>query len=157
MSAPNHIALEISLLQIGGEVLNRGDLQVVCDFRAFHVPGTPMDAGRVSVLAKDRISERWVEYRRETEREFAAEIAGLVKQLGIPERVPKVRGELDTCDSWTQLLLHFTVDSKSCTFAIDVQCSGFEGADAETLRTLLQKLFLAAGFESHSRSVYGFE
>lgn len=157
MSPSNYLALEISLLQIDGEVPNRGDVKLVCDYRALHMAGTFLDGGRITVLAKDPITERWVEYRRETGRELAAEVAQLVQQLGIPERRPKVIGTIDTCESWTQLLLHFAVNQKTCTFTVEVQCSGFEGSDAETLQTLLQKLFLAAGYESHSRSVYGFD
>lgn len=155
MSDSRFIDLEISLQQTSGNFAAPGELELICDYRALHAP--PMDAGRICVIARDQISGRWVEYRRATDREFARGVFELVRQLGIPENRPNVYSEPDTCDSSTQLLFHFAVDGRSRAFIIHLMCSGFTGSDAEMLRTLLQKLFLAAGFESHSRSVYGFD
>lgn len=155
MSTSNSISLEISLLQTGGEVLHAGNVELVCDYRAIHIANTPMDSGRVTVLAKDRISQKWVEYRRNTNWDLAVEVARVVKLMGLPDQPPKVRGSLDTCERWTQLSFRVAVDGQSCAFTIDIQCSGFEGSDAQKLRHLLKMLFAAVGFESYSKSVYG--
>jgi hypothetical protein len=66
-----------------------------------------------------------------------------------------VEGVVDTSDGWTNLFFRVKVEKEATALDIGMQSSGFDGLDAERLRTLFRALFALAGLEAYCPIVYG--
>ena len=97
----------------------------------------------------------WREYVRQTTIDQARSVVAQLEALGIPGRTPEAEGVVDTSDGWTNLFFRVKVEKEATALDIGMQSSGFDGADAEGLRTLFRHLFALAGFEAYSPVVYG--
>jgi hypothetical protein len=126
-----------------------------CRYCAIHLPGTHLDDGKVSVVARDHATQAWREYTRQTTLDEARGVLAQLEALGIPGRRPEVEGVVDTSDGWTNLFFRVKVEKEAMTLDIGMQSSGFDGPDAERLRTLFRALFALAGFEAYCPIVYG--
>jgi hypothetical protein len=155
MGDPRHIVLEVMLLETGGPFGTAGEPRLFCRYSALHLPGTPLDDGRVSVVARDGPTQSWQEYARRTTLDNARGIVAQLQALGVPGRTPEAEGVVDTSDGWTNLLFRVKAETDATALEIGMQSSGFDGADAERLRTLFRALFALAGFEAYCPVVYG--
>jgi hypothetical protein len=155
MADPRYIVIEVTLLETGGSCETVGETRMFCRYSAVHCPGTQFDDGRVSVVARDDATQSWREYARRTTLDEARGIVAHLEALGTPGRTPEAKGIVDTSNGWTNLFFRVKAEQEETAVDIGMQCSGFDGADAERLRTLFRALFALAGFEAYSPSVYG--
>jgi hypothetical protein len=155
MADPQAIVLEVTLLESGGPFGTVGEPRMFCRYSAAHLPGTPLDDGRASVVVRDGATRSWREYARRTSAEEARGVVARLKALGVPGRTPEADGVVDTSDGWTNLCLRVKTDHAAAVFDIGMQSSGFGGVDAERLRALFRRMFALAGFEAYCPVVYG--
>ncbi len=155
MADPQYIAIEVTLLETGGSFGTVGEPQMLCRYCATHLPGTHLDSGKVSVLVRDHVTQSWREYARQTTFDDARDVVARLEALGIPGRTPEAEGVVDTSDGWTNLSFRVKAEKDATAIDIGMQSSGFDGADAEPLRTLFRHLFALAGFEAYRPAVYG--
>ena len=73
------------------------------------------------------------------------EIVRLLTELGIPGRKLRVREAVDTSDVWSKLSFRVQLNNQEYTLDLTMMATGFEGEDAELLRTLLRTLLRSAG------------
>ncbi|MFT4514891.1 MAG: hypothetical protein ACI91B_003604, partial [Planctomycetota bacterium] len=124
-------------------------------FCMLHAPGSSLSDAGVSFVGKDLQAGSWRAYEQPVTSEVAVQVAAQIDALGMPVRTPEVSPAFDTSDSWTNLLLWVKKDEQSISFEIGMQCSGFEGPDAEALRRLLHTLCSLCGYQGFDRSVLG--
>ncbi len=154
MADPKYIIIEVMLRESGGPIGKVGKPRMICRYKACHVPGTDLDDGIVNVVVHDHATQSWREYTRQTTFEEARGIVAQLKALGIPGRTPEVEGVVDTSDSWAHLFFRVMGEQDSMALDIHMQSSGFDGADAEGLRTLFRQLFALAGYEPNCLFMY---
>jgi hypothetical protein len=155
MADPQYLVMEVTLLESGGPFGTVGEPRMFCRYRAVHLPGTHFDDGKVSVVVRDHATQSWREYVRQTTFEDARGVMAQLQALGILGRTPDAKGVVDTSDGWTNLFFRVQTEKESMALDIAMQSSGFDGADAEGLRTLFRDLFALAGFEAYCPVVYG--
>jgi hypothetical protein len=155
MADSQYIVIEVTLLESGGPFGTVGEPKMFCRYRAVHLPGTHFGDGKVSVVVRDHATQSWREYVRQTTFEEARSVRAQLEALGIPGRTPEAQGVVDTSDGWTNLFFRVEAEKESMALDIAMQSSGFDGADAERLRTLFRDLFALAGFETYCPVVYG--
>jgi hypothetical protein len=155
MADPRYTAIDVTLVESSGPIFSVGEPTMLCRFKAVHLPGTQLDEGKISVVVRDSVTKQWREYARQTTVDQAREVAARLETLGMPGRTPQVKGVVDTSDGWTHLLLRIRAEGKVVSLDIDMQLSGFDGADAEQLRELFRYLFALAGFKTYCPAVYG--
>jgi hypothetical protein len=154
MADLKYIFIEVTLLESVGPIGTVGKLRMICRYKACHVPGTHLDDGQVSVVVHDHATQSWREYTRQTTYAEARGIVAQLKALGIPGRTPEVEGVIDSSDSWAHLFFRVLGEQDSMALDINMQSSGFNGADAEGLRTLFRQLFALAGYEPNCLFMY---
>jgi hypothetical protein len=120
-----------------------------------HLPGTPHTEGTVSVLSAAPATCQWHEFIRATTIDQVQHVLAALEALGLPGRAPNVKGVVDTSEGWERLVFWVQVKGESRTVNLDVHSSGFDGPDAEPLRTLFRRLFALAGFTGFSPVIYG--
>jgi hypothetical protein len=155
MADPQHIAIEVTLLESGGPCGTVGTPRMFCRYSAVHLPGTPLDDGRVCVVARDGATRSWREHTRQTTFESARGVLAQLQALGIPGRTPDATGVVDSSDGWMNLFFRVTAEREAMALDIGMHSSGFDGVDAERLRALFRDLFALAGFEAYCPVVYG--
>jgi hypothetical protein len=155
MTATPYIALEMSLLQTAGPHYKVGWPFLYCWLKAVHLPGTPLNDARVSVLSRAHPTEPWHEFTRELSLGESEALVGSLEKLGIPGRSLDIEGVVDTSDEWSHVFFRVKTDEQTFALEIDMQASGFKGKDAEGLRALFRQLFDRAGYRDYCPVVYG--
>lgn len=155
MAVPQYVVVEVTLLESGGPFGTVGEPRMFCRYSAAHLPGTHLDDGKVSVVVRDRATQSWREYVRQTTFDDARNVIAQLEAMGIPGRTPEAAGVVDTSDGWTSLSFRVMADQDATALDIGMQSSGFDGTDAERLRGLFRDLFALAGFEAYCPVVYG--
>jgi hypothetical protein len=155
MMAPQPISLQLSLVESSGAWFKPGSPTLYCWFSAVHLPGTPHDEGKVSVLSVDRGTRAWRELTRPVAVEQSREVLAGLAALGLPGRAPDVKGVVDTSEGWDRIAFGVRMEGGSRCVDIDMASSGFDGGDAEPLRGLFRRLFALAGFADFSPVIYG--
>ncbi|MCI0464471.1 MAG: hypothetical protein L0Z62_46665 [Gemmataceae bacterium] len=155
MASSQPIALELSLVESSGPWFKPGSPVLYCWFHAVHLPGTPHDEGKISVLSMDRAARTWREFTRPVTIDQSREILAGLEALGLPGRTPDVEGVVDTSDGWDRVVFWVRTEGGVRCMDLDMHSSGFDGKDAEALRELFRRLFALAGFAEFSPVVYG--
>jgi hypothetical protein len=155
MADSQYIVVEVTLLESTGPFKTVGVPRMFCRYSAVHVPGTDLDDGRVCVVVRDDATQSWREYARRTTFDEARDVVAQLEALRMPGRTPEVKGIIDTSDGWTNLFFRVQGERDVTALDIGMESSGFDGADAERLRTLFRYLFALAGFEAYCPVVYG--
>jgi hypothetical protein len=155
MAAGSYIYVEAFLLETIGPLYMPGRLRLFCWFKAAHLPGTQIDGARVSVVAcSDQAGGVWKEYSQDLVMEQSMAIIESLERLGIPGRALDAQGNFDTGDSWSNILFQVQREDETFTQSISMQCSGFDGNDAEELKSLFRQLFDLAGYDGYSQVIY---
>jgi hypothetical protein len=149
------LAIELTLLETRGPFFKVGAPTLLCRFSAVHLGGNQINDGKVCVIVRDTIANHWREYARDVTADQVQQVAGRLQGLHIPYRTPNVQGVIDTSDAWTHLLLYIRAEQRTLPLEIHMHSSGFDGEDAEPLRTLFRLLFALAGYDGFCRVVYG--
>jgi hypothetical protein len=155
MASSEPITLELSLVESSGPWFKPGSATLYCWFHAVHIPGTPHDEGKASVLSFDRRARTWQEFTRPVTIDQSREILAGLEAVGLPGSTPDAEGVVDTSDGWHRVVFWVWTKGGARCLNIDMHSSGFEGRDAEALRELFRRLFALAGFSEFSPAVYG--
>jgi hypothetical protein len=155
MAFSQPIVLELSLVESSGPWLEPGSPVLYCWFHAVHLPGTPHDEGKISVLSMDRAARIWREYTRLVTIDQSREVLAGLETLGLPGRTPDVVGVVDSSDGWDRVVFCVRTEGGAHCMDIAMHSSGFDGNDAEALRELFRRLFALAGFAEFSPVIYG--
>lgn len=155
MSDTRYVIMEVTLLETGGSFGSVGEPEMLYRYSAAHLPGTQLDDGKASVVVRDNATRLWREYVRRTTFDEARGVLAQLKALGIPGRTPEASGVVDTSDGWTNLFFRIKAEQEVTALDISMHSSGFDGVDAERLRTLFRDLFALAGFDAYRAVVYG--
>jgi hypothetical protein len=155
MASSQPVTLELGLVESSGPWFKPGSPKLYCWFHAVHLPGTPHDQGKVSVLSVDQATGVWRELTRPVTIDQSREVLAAVTALGLPGRAPDVEGVVDTSDGWTRVVFWVRTEGGARCVDIDMHSSGFEGRDADALRGLFRRLFALAGFAAGCPVIYG--
>lgn len=146
--------LELTMTQAGGWLGRVGQQSLVGRFCSQFTTSGELTDATVSILSRDNTGA-WQAYEHPVMLESAAAIATLVRSLGMPTRKPDVEEVYDTSNVWTHLSLRVNENDQAMQLDLPMQCSGFQGNDADALRRLFHAVFSAAGFADFDRSVFG--
>lgn len=148
MMPPDLYALSLSVQVSSGPLLSHrdgfsaGSLDRVIWLRGVRLPGV---VAGLSATVVDRETSLPL---RDLELSVAAmdDLGALIRALGLPARVPAVKGRVDTSDGWTDLCLTLTWNEQPpVQFTVHAMSSGYEGPDAMALRALLAALSSLVG------------
>jgi hypothetical protein len=155
MAPSQPFTLELGLVESSGPWFKPGAPTLFCWFKAFHLPGTPHDQGKVSVLSLDQTARSWREFTRPVTLDQSREVLAALTALGLPGCPPDVKGVVDTSEGWSQVVFWVRMAGGVRCVDIDMHSSGFDGRDADALRRLFRRLFALAGFTADSAATYG--
>jgi hypothetical protein len=144
--------LEILVVESMGPFLKAQKPWRILWFHAIQVRDGVDDA-RVVALTRSLTDEVWEERIRSVLWQTVREILGLLSEVGIPGRELRVKGTLDTSDTWSKLMLRIQLDGRVFTLDLEMMASGYEGEDAEALGRLLKKLEGLIGEDDGSKDV----
>lgn len=106
----------------------------------------------IVILKYDKTEKKWVEFKVEISKDESLEILNRLKIIGIPDRLPEVRGLQATAPFWTDLSIKIKFDDKR--FYLDLWTEGsIFGQDAENFLELFQFLFNLVGYSGESSLV----
>ena len=148
MDQSSIVSVGVTLVETTGMNGRVGSPRTLLRFAAVHLPGTPLDDGRISIVAQDPRRETWFELSRQTTIDEAIEVATRVDALRLNEGEPDIRGRFDTSDSWVHLLVHVQRESATRTLEVNMQSSGLEGSAAPAFRELHRYLCSLARHDS---------
>lgn len=147
--------LEMTIQASYGLLGRVGEPKMFGRFCMQHAPGSSLAGAVVSFVGKDEAGDNWREYQQLVSSEAALDVAAQIDALGMSTRAPDVSQLFDTSGCWTKLLLRVKKDEQTVSFEIGLQCSGFEGPDADALRRLLHTLCVLCGYQGFDHSVLG--
>lgn len=148
-------SLELTIQASHGLLGRIGGPKMFGRFCMLHAPGSRLAGAAVSFVGRDEANGGWREYEQPVSSEAALAVAAQIDVLGMPARSPDVSQVFDTSDCWTNLLLQVKKDEQAVSFEVGMQCSGFEGPDADALRRLLHTLCALCGYQGFEPSVLG--
>lgn len=132
---------EVSLLETGGAMPGVGRLLRYCRFAAAHVPAAGIFDAEVAVLVAAGDDGVARSTSCVLDAAAARELVAVIDESGFAAQVPDVRERPDTSSHWRRIVLDVQLDDRATHLDLLMQSSGFEGPDADGLRTLLTRLF----------------
>lgn len=114
--------------------------------RSFHPPSRLIAYGRAVVVARDVPSRTWTHYEGQVAESDATALIGALRALGLPQQTPRVESVLDTSDTWSSSSVRIALGEHERSFTVQAQCRGFEGAEAEGLRAVFQRILTLSGY-----------
>jgi hypothetical protein len=107
-------------------------------------------AERSHVAAREgrTLSERrWEERVRSVNETQLHRVLDMLPAIGFPQRSPRVSGVVDTS-------MVARLNDHSWSFEVSMQSSGFDGADADSVRALCRELFALGDYDEYDPIVY---
>lgn len=142
MESPIHY-FEIDVIESTGFLGKAGFPILFC-----RVVGIIPEANIV-ILKYHKPEKKWLEYKVEISQDESLEILKRLKKIGIPDRLPKVKGLQATAPFWIDLSLKIKFDDKR--FYLDLWTErAIYGQDAENFQELFQYLFNLVGYSGDS-------
>lgn len=145
--------LEVDWTESVGPQSSVGSPYLVVWFRAAFLEPGPIADGQVVVLARDEQSGAWTQLQAPVTEVEALTLIGMFSGVGVPGRAPDVIVVPDTSDTFHIADVRVSVGGPSQTFAVQAQCSGFRGPDADGLRAVLGRILDASGY-GRERSMF---
>jgi hypothetical protein len=121
--------------------------------RACYMEPGFINDGRVTVLVREPQSTNWVQHQGVVTKSEAENLAVAFALLGIAERAPRVEMVLDSSDTWFTSILRVFVSGHTQTFTIQTQSSGFQGPEADGLRSIFQRILDLSGY-GHLHTIF---
>jgi hypothetical protein len=155
MKSHSYILFTISLIESSGLLGQVGSPNLFYWLSVAHVPGAGINDGKASIISRDISGGKWREHAQKVSVEQSNRVIELLEGLGFPDRLPVVKGVVDTSEGWSHISFQIGYEQRHSHLEIAMQCSGFEDKDAVQLRELFRYLFSLADYEEYSWSIYG--
>jgi len=146
--------IEIDWVEAIGPVMCVGSPYLFGWLRALYVQSGVIADGRVVILARKDQSADWAQYQGYVTQSDAETLVSAFADLGIPERAPRIESVPDSSATWFTSSVRVVVGEQVQTFMVQTQCSGFEGPEADGLRTIFQQILTLSGY-GHQQTIFG--
>lgn len=134
---------------------------IFCWIKALHLSEN-IDTANILILHRQNQNQEWNEKSRNITYQESLKIADYLKQLGIPEKLPNIRGLIDyTADPFTDFSLRINYMDKNFYLNVHSSFGDFGGKDAQQMEELFEYIFGLVGLENlighySEPSEYGF-
>lgn len=144
MGAPAFLDFELSFVVTTRPPLDDQTPELICHVRVMELP--MRSRGSVTVIRV--VDGQWQHLGGDVSVDaLKSRVVAPLTASGIPGRQPHVEEVPDTSESFGHILVSVRSAGKASSFAIDMQASGFAGADADNLRRGLSSALELAGAE----------
>ena len=97
---------------------------------------------------------RWEERVRPVNETQLHRLLDMLPGIGFPQQFPRVRGVVDTSIAHRAICMVARLNDQSWSFEVSMQSSGFDGADADSVRALCRELFALAEYDEYDPILY---